>query len=93
MRMNGAKAVLQAINKQNTVLVKVSIWRHSGKRLSLIVPFYQIEKFVDKDMHFGCDSRTINLKGVNGFSFKGVLNQLRIIKIDSYEIKGEINFN
>lgn len=87
MEFRSYKNVLEELNKRNPVMVKISLWTHSSKRMTFKVPFDSIKNCFDWDMLLKGDRKgKITFTEANGKKHSFWYQKLRIAKLDSVEI-------
>jgi hypothetical protein len=87
MKFGGYKYLLEHLNKTKQVVVTVSLWTYSSKRQIFRIPFDEAKKYFDKDMIWSAYSRKFKFTATNGKPFSFGENTLKIVKVDSVDIK------
>jgi hypothetical protein len=81
------KDILEEINKRNEVILTVSLWTYSSKRMTFNVPFNSIKHCFDRDMVLtGNKNSKVTFTTVTGEQYNYWYDKLRIAKLDSVEI-------
>lgn len=89
MRFKSYKGLLEEVNNRNKVILTISLWTHSSKRMTFDVPFDSIRQCFDWDMILtGNKNGKITFTTVDGEQHNYYYDKLRIAKLDYVEIVG-----
>lgn len=87
MKFRSYKNILEEINKQEEVILMISLWTYSSKRMTFNVPFNSIKHCFDWDMVLtGNKNGKVTFTTVDGEQHNYWYDKLRIAKLDSVEI-------
>lgn len=90
MRFRSYKNILEEINKRNEIILTISLWTYSSKRMTFNVPFHSIKHCLDSDMLIkGNKNGKVTFTTVKSEQHNYWYDKLRIAKLDSVEI---VNF-
>ncbi|MEC2523075.1 hypothetical protein P9X78_12665, partial [Bacillus thuringiensis] len=70
MKFRNYKQLLTELNKTKQVILTVSLWTHSSKRMVFNVPFEQVKNCLDRDMIFECSDKVLKFTSIDGKEFK-----------------------
>lgn len=86
MKFINYKWLLEEISKKQEILLRISIWTYSSKRMTFTVPYEQVKQCLDDSMIFKYNDQNLKFSvGEKKFKFK--LNELKIAKVDYVELK------
>jgi hypothetical protein len=87
MKFRSYKNILEEINKQKQVILTISLWTYSSKRMTFNVPYDSIKYCFDWDMILtGNKNGKVTFTTVAGEQHNYWYDKLRIAKLDCVEI-------
>lgn len=89
MKFPNYKALLNHMNQKGDVLLHISLWTYSSKRMRFTVSFKEAHRFFDKDMIHDSYDRKMSFSTIKGERKVFHPRTLKIAKIDAVEIKEE----
>lgn len=88
MKFRSYKNILEEINKRSEVILTISLWTYSSKRMTFNVPFNSIKDCFDWDMILiGNKKGKVSFTTATGEKQSYWYDKLRIAKLDSVEIQ------
>ncbi|MED1125262.1 hypothetical protein [Bacillus atrophaeus] len=90
MKFKSYKALIKKMNEKKEVIVTISLWTYSSKRMTYCVPFSEIEKYLDGDMLFKYGDFKVKFTLLNGERRSFEMYKLKIAKVDSVQIDNEL---
>lgn len=85
MRFRGYKQLLEHINKDTHVMVVISLWTYSSKRIRCRVLLDDIKKYFDHDMIHDAYNKRMVFKATDGKEYKFREHTVKICKVDYIE--------
>lgn len=89
LKVKHYKQLLQHLNEQHSVILNISLWTHSSKRMRLSVAFDQMEKYFTKYMYDAYNYERLTFHTIEGDNHDYEKRQIRILKLDSVTVSGE----
>lgn len=91
MKFRNYKHMLEELSKYQEVLVTISLWTYSSKRMTYTVPYKAIRNCLNGDMAFKYNKQILKFRH-KGSVIKHQLNTLKIAMVDYVEINDRDNY-
>lgn len=85
MKFRNYKQLLEEMSKSKQVIITISLWTYSSKRMVYKVPFEQLKQYLDSDMIFKYGDFKLSFKTVNDKQISYQMYKLKISKVDYVE--------
>lgn len=89
LKIKHYKHFLQYLNQKHSVILNISLWTHSSKRMRLSVTFDQMEKYFTKYMYDSYQHDHLTFDTIQGDHHDHAYEQVRILKVDSVTVSDD----